>query len=105
MHPEVVRFLKQQAFDVLDVRRSGLVGSSDHDLLQRAYAEQRTIAPHDRDFGKLAIAAEEPFFGLLFLRPGHLDPDFTLATLRSVPVRTSRPSRPSSSSRNGRSST
>ena len=84
VHPEVVRFLEQQAFDVLDVRRSGLVGSSDHDLLQRAYAEQRTIVTHDRDFGKLAIAAEEPFFGLLFLRPGHLDPDFTIATLRSV---------------------
>ena len=83
-HPEVVRFLEQKAFDVLDVRRSGLVGSSDRDLLQRAYPDQRIIVTHHRDFGKLVIAAEEPFYGILYLRPGHLDLDFTIATLRTV---------------------
>ncbi len=84
VHPEVVSFLEQQAFDVLDVRRSGLVGSSDRDLLRRAYPDQRIIVTHDRDFGKLVIAAEEPFYGILYLRPGHLDPSFTTATLRAV---------------------
>jgi predicted nuclease of predicted toxin-antitoxin system len=79
-----VAFLVQQAFDVLDVRQSGLVGSSDRDLLQRAYSDQRIIVTHDRDFGKLVIAAEEPFYGILYLRPGHLDPGFTIATLRGV---------------------
>ena len=84
VHAEVVRFLEQQAFDVLDVRRSGLVGSTDLALLRQAGAEQRTVVTHDRDFGRLAIAAAEPFFGILYLRPGHLDPAFTVATLRSV---------------------
>ncbi len=84
VHPEVVRFLEQQAFDVLDVRQHGLVGSSDRDLLRQAHAEQRTVVTHDRDFGRLVIAAEEAFYGILYLRPGHLDPAFTIATLRSV---------------------
>ena len=84
VHPNVVAFLVQQAFDVLDVRRSGLIGTDDRTLLRRAYAEQRTVVTHDRDFGKLVIAAEEPFYGVLYLRPGHLDPSFTIATLRSV---------------------
>ena len=77
-------FLEQQAFDVLDVRRSGLVGSTDLAILRQVGVEQRTVVTHDRDFGRLAIAAAEPFFGILYLRPGHLDPAFTVATLRSV---------------------
>jgi predicted nuclease of predicted toxin-antitoxin system len=84
VHPDVVSFPEQRAFDVLDVKRSGLVGSSDRDLLRRAYSDQRVVVTHDPDFGKLVIAADEPFYGIVYLRPGHLDPGFTIATLRSV---------------------
>jgi predicted nuclease of predicted toxin-antitoxin system len=84
VHPEVVRFLTKQRFDILDVRQSDLIGTDDRTLLQHAYAEQRTVVTHDRDFGKLVVASGEAFYGILYLRPGHLDPTFTIATLRSV---------------------
>lgn len=84
VHPDVVRFLEQEGFDGLDVKRSGLVGSTDLALLQRAADEERTVVTHDHDFGTLAIAAQQPFYGILYLRPGHLDPAFTVASLRAV---------------------
>jgi predicted nuclease of predicted toxin-antitoxin system len=36
---------------------------------------------HDSDFGKLAIQAGEPYTGILFLRPGHISPEFVLGAL------------------------
>ncbi len=86
IHPEVVRFLEEQGHAVLDVKRDGLVGSSDLELVRRALAEERVIVTHDRDFGRLVFASGEPIWGVLYLRPGHHDPAFTLATLRAVRV-------------------
>lgn len=84
IHPEVVRFLEEQGHDVLDVKREGLAGSSDRTLIQRARNEERVIVAHDRDFGRLVFVQEEPFWGVLFLRPGHVDPTHTIATIRVV---------------------
>ena len=39
---------------------------------------------HDRDFGGLSIARLEPIVGIVFLRPGHIDPQFTIQTLRRL---------------------
>lgn len=84
IHPDVVRFLEEQGHDVLDVKRDGLVGSSDLELVQRALAERRVIVTHDRDFGRLVFVSGESIWGILYLRPGHHDPAFTLSTLRAV---------------------
>ena len=42
------------------------------------------MVAHDRDFGRLAVAAMEPIVGLLFLRPGHIRPVYTIETIRVV---------------------
>ena len=80
IHPEVVRYLEEQGHDVLDVKRDGLVGSSDLELVRRALADGRVIVTHDRDFGRLIFASGESIWGILYLRPGHHDPAFTLST-------------------------
>lgn len=81
---EVVRFLRQQGFNVRDVCEEGLRGAADIDLIRRAVAENRVLVTHDSDFGTLAVHAGEPIVGLLFLRPGHIDPAFTIGTIQAI---------------------
>jgi predicted nuclease of predicted toxin-antitoxin system len=82
IHPGVVRSLRDHGLDVLDAKESRLVGVSDLVILHRAYAEDRVVLTHDSDFGQLAVVASEPIVGIVYLRPGHFDPAFTLETLR-----------------------
>jgi predicted nuclease of predicted toxin-antitoxin system len=78
LDPAVVLWLRQAGFDVFDVCEQGLQGSSDLALLQLAVTQNRLIVTHDSDFGTLAILQGEPVVGLLYLRPGHIDPQFTV---------------------------
>ena len=84
IHADIVTFLREQGHDVLDVKEAGLVGAGDLDLIRRARAEDRVVLTHDRDFGRLVALAEEPFTGIVYLRPGHLDPAFTIGSLRTL---------------------
>jgi len=84
LHRDVVAYLRERGCDVLEVRESRLIGAEDSALLQRAYAEGRVVITHDADFGALAIAALKPIVGVVFLRPGHVDPLFTIGTLRAL---------------------
>ena len=84
LDPTVVQWLIDAGFDVLDVCRACLRGSTDAQLMVRAAAENRVIVTHDADFGTLAILQGEPVVGIVFLRPGHIDPQFTIGTLTSV---------------------
>jgi predicted nuclease of predicted toxin-antitoxin system len=79
---QIVSFLRSQGFRVKDVKEENLVGSDDVTLLRLAMAENRVVVTHDSDFGTLAIAAGEPSVGLLYLRPGHFKPEFTIDTMR-----------------------
>jgi len=80
LHPHVVAFLRSQEFNVL-YAREGLIASSDTALIQLAHIQNRVVITHDKDFGTLAVARGEPIIGILFLRPGHIDPRFTQGTL------------------------
>jgi predicted nuclease of predicted toxin-antitoxin system len=84
IHAEVLAYLRQCGCDVLDVRESGLIGSDDLALLRLARSQNRVVVTHDSDFGALAIARLEPLIGIVFLRPGHIIPQFTIGTLRAL---------------------
>lgn len=84
IHPAVVAFLRSEGFDVVDIREIGWAGRPDTKLLDRSVAERRVVVTHDRDFGTLALAANAPVHGILYLRPGHIDPAFTTATLQAL---------------------
>ncbi len=81
---EVVKWLRQAGFDVYDVCEQGLRGVSDQQLLQTAVTANRVVVTHDADFGTLAILQGEPVIGILYLRPGHIDPQFTINTIQVV---------------------
>ena len=82
IHPDVVAGLRAEGRDVTDVRGCGLAGSDDAAIIEVARAHHRVVLTHDKDFGILAIARLQPLLGVVFVRPGHIDPRFTLETLR-----------------------
>jgi predicted nuclease of predicted toxin-antitoxin system len=84
IHAEVVVFLRDQGFSVLDVREEGLHGSTDSEVLQRAVSDNRVVFTHDSDFGSLVIMAGEPVIGVVYLRPGHIDPSFTNESIEAI---------------------
>ena len=59
-------------------------GADDVDLLRWARSQGRVVVTHDADFGTLAILQNEPLVGLVFLRPGHIDPHFTMGTIGAL---------------------
>lgn len=84
LDPDVVAFLHQTGFDLCDVCDNGMQGSTDVDLLRRAFTENRVIVTLDADFGILTVLGGEPVVGILYLRPGHIDPRFTIETIETV---------------------
>jgi predicted nuclease of predicted toxin-antitoxin system len=82
--PDVVVHLRQEGFDVSDVIERGLNGAADLTLLRLAASEGRVVVTHDADFGTLAMHQGEPLIGLLYLRPAHIDPKFTIESLQAV---------------------
>ena len=84
IHPDVIAYLRQQECDVRSIAEEALFGSSDRAILHTAYTEGRVVLTHDSDFGRLAVLAGEPVVGIVFLRPGHINPAFTIETLQAI---------------------
>ena len=80
----VVEFLRERGLRVRDVKEDRLFEEEDITLLRLALSERRIVLTHDADFGMLAVAAGEPYLGILYLRPGHIRSEFTVGTLRTV---------------------
>ena len=84
IHADVIAFLRNSGFDVLDVNESGWAGEPDHVLFHRAATMRRVVMTHDGDFNQLAYHGTLPFTGIIHLRPGHLQPSFTIESLQEL---------------------
>jgi len=84
VHPEVARALAANGKNVTSARDEGLEGKSDLEVLRKAHSTGRVVLTHDGDFGTLVIRDREPFTGIIYLRPGHIQPSFVLDMLRSI---------------------
>jgi len=80
--------LRDSGLDVRTVIDEGLNARSDAEILARAHEQGRAVLTHDSDFGRLAILRREPLLGIIYLRPGHRDADFTIGTLRALQAST-----------------
>lgn len=84
IHPKVTEWLRTAGFDVVAALDAQLGGADDSVVLQRASAAGRLVVTHDADFGRLAIAAGAPVVGIVYLRPGHMSPEFTIANIAAL---------------------
>jgi len=84
IHPKVVEFLCQLGCDILDVKIHNLIGTGDLQLIRKAFSENRIIITHDNDFGKIAIGNSEPIKGIIYLRPGHIKPEFVISMIKEL---------------------
>ena len=84
IHPDVISYLRQQECDIRSIVEDDLVGQSDRTVLRAAFADGRVVLTHDSDFGTLVITQDEPFVGIIYLRPGHIRAEFTIQTLRTI---------------------
>ena len=81
---DVVAHMLALGWDVLRAR--DLCGPAESDLvvMRAAYADGRVVVTHDADFGQMAVAGKEPVIGIVYLRPGHIRSDVTIATLDTI---------------------
>ena len=84
INPQVVHFLRQMGLDVEDVCELGMQGESDLVILKHASAADRIVLTHDADFGTLVMHGGHSIVGIVYLRPGHIQPDFSIETLRTL---------------------
>jgi predicted nuclease of predicted toxin-antitoxin system len=84
INPIIVQSLRQRGCDVFDVKEQRLQGNTDTFLLSLATHQNRVVLTHDSDFGTLVIAEGKPFIGIVYLKPGHILPQFTLQSLEAV---------------------
>jgi predicted nuclease of predicted toxin-antitoxin system len=84
IHPDVVAALVAAGKDVRTVHEERLAGSSDADILRRAFETGRVIITHDSDFGMLALYAGQACIGIIYLRPGHIQPEYVLKSIEAI---------------------
>jgi predicted nuclease of predicted toxin-antitoxin system len=82
--PQVVLALREAGLDLSSAQEAGLSGQDDLVLLRHAYSAGRIILTFDADFGRLAVFTTEPVIGIVYLRPGHLRPQFTVASVLTL---------------------
>ena len=84
INPIIVQALRQRGCDVFDVVEQRLNGNDDAFLLTLATQLNRVVLTHDSDFGTLVIADGKPFIGIVYLKPCHILPQFTLQSLEAI---------------------
>ena len=84
IHPAVIEFLRSLQAEVATVAELGLRGTDDQAILRAAFESSQVVLTHDRDFGTLALAAGQPVLGIIYIRPGHILPEFTIGTLEAI---------------------
>ena len=81
---EVTEFLRNSGLDVKDVKEESLIGMGDKFLLELAEKEGRVFITHDSDFGRLVFIDSISFVGIIYLRPGHFDPEVTINSWKAI---------------------
>lgn len=84
IHPRVVEALRNRGKDVRTAKSERLTGAEDVRILRYAHRSGRVVLTHDSDFGVLSIRAREPYTGIIYLRPGHIDPLLVLSMLGAI---------------------
>lgn len=81
---EVVKWLRSEGIDVIDLKEQGLLGMEDANILKMANAQQRVVISQDSDFGTMIFRDSAPVYGILFVQPGHMEPSLHVQTMKTL---------------------
>jgi predicted nuclease of predicted toxin-antitoxin system len=84
MPPRAVAWLRQQGFDIFDIKSEGLGGTKDEDILPIAEAQNRVIITQDSDLGNILFQLGLQNSGVIFLRPGHVNSERVIQSLEKL---------------------
>lgn len=84
IHPDLILSLRQQNIKVISVKEEGLAGSTDDNLIIKAEQGGLIILTHDSDFGKIVFTNKGIHIGIVYLRPGHISPQFHIQTFQAL---------------------
>ncbi len=84
IHRDVAQALREQGRDVVTVEDLGMAEAADRAILATALEQRRVVVTHDSDFGTLTVRAGHAFLGIIYLRPGHINPAFVLGSLAVI---------------------
>ena len=84
IHPAVIEFLRSEGSNVLSVRECGLRGRDDESILAHAAFGYRNGADTRWRLWKTGDRGKKPFHGIVFLRPGHIRPEYTISSLQTL---------------------
>ena len=59
-------------------------GADDREVLDRAEREGRIVLTHDSDLATLVLREKRNVLGVVYIRPAHIDPAFTMETIHAV---------------------
>ena len=80
----VVGFLRQEGFDVKDVKEELLHGSPDRKIFELAKKEDRIILTHDKDFLEIVKNYTSDFEGIILIKCKKQSPENVIATLSKL---------------------
>ena len=80
----LIKWLKENDFNISGIRSENLYGLDDEAILQKAFLEKKVIITQDSDFGKIIFTKNVKFYSVIFLKPGHHHSDFHIPTLKAI---------------------
>ncbi len=83
IHPDWIKYF-QKSIPIYSLASFGLLGKSDSEILEFSFLRKFIVVTQDSDFGHLAITKKQPLIGIIYLRPGHLDPDIHIHTIHYI---------------------
>ena len=84
IHPDVIDYLLGLGLNIQSIKGLNLSGLDDEQVLAYAFQNDQVVFTHDSDFGTLVIAEQKPFYGIVYLKPGHISPKFTIESLDAL---------------------
>lgn len=84
IHEEVMNHLRRRRLTIESIKERNLRGSTDEQIISLAEKEKKIILTHDADFGRIMHLSQILQTGIVFLRPGHIDFNFTIQTLNAI---------------------
>jgi predicted nuclease of predicted toxin-antitoxin system len=81
---EIINYLEASGHYVFNVKAENLIGATDRFLLELSHEQKLIILTQDSDFGNLIYNSNMKFYGLIFLRQGHLQFNFHLISIQTL---------------------